>query len=183
MAQRVTMVYKAFHELYNDDYAEELAKEDPLSFPGLEVIEHHNESRKIDHQSGAKVIIAGNGMMSGGKILNHAIEYLPRKTTRLLIVGYQAENTYGRLILEGQRNLTIDNVEVHMRATVTEIKGLSAHADQEKLVRWVEHIKNLQHVVLVHGEEEARHALAQKIIEKNPVPQIHLPLANEEISF
>jgi metallo-beta-lactamase family protein len=127
--------------------------------------------------------MAGNGMMSGGKILNHAIQYLPRKYSQLLIVGYQAEGTYGRQILEGHRNLIIENNEVHIRATVHEIKGLSAHADQTKLLKWIGHIQGVQHIALVHGEEESRHTLAQKIIEQNHLPKVHIPLANEELSF
>jgi metallo-beta-lactamase family protein len=183
MASRITMIYKAFHDLYNDEYAAEAKTDDPLDFPGLHIIENSHDGKRIDYEQGAKVIMAGNGMMSGGKILNHAIQYLPRKYSQLLIVGYQAEGTYGRQILEGHRNLIIENNEVHIRATVHEIKGLSAHADQTKLLKWIGHIQGVQHIALVHGEEESRHTLAQKIIEQNHLPKVHIPLANEELSF
>jgi metallo-beta-lactamase family protein len=129
---------------------------------------------------GAKVIIAGSGMMTGGRIIHHAKDYLPRPNTRILFVGYQAEDTLGRKILEGAKQVEIDERTVKVNAKIREIDSMSSHADQSKLLNWIGHIKGVQKVILTHGEESQRNTLAEKIRSDIRLSDITLPLKDQE---
>ena len=114
-------------------------------------------------------------MMSGGRIMKHAETYLPLPTTRVLFVGYQAEETIGRKILEGAQNVVINKVQVHIRAHISEIKTLSSHADQSKLLVWLGHIKGVKKVFLTHGELPQQEALQEKIKDQLKITDIIIP--------
>lgn len=89
-------------------------------------------------------------------MLHHLKRYLPNKKNQLLIIGYQAEGTLGRKLLEGAKSVTIDDRRVSVKAPVNAIGAYSAHADQPKLLNWLKHIAKPkpQHIFLVHGEVE-----------------------------
>src|SRR3989338_4252546 len=108
-----------------------------LSFDNLFLTETMEESKKINHVPCPKMIIAGAGMMNGGRILHHAKRYLSDPNSMLVIVGYQAQGTVGRKLYEGAEYVTIHNEEVPVRATVRAVGAFSAHADQKKLLSWV----------------------------------------------
>ncbi|MBI1872110.1 MBL fold metallo-hydrolase, partial [Candidatus Collierbacteria bacterium] len=107
-----TEVFKKHTELYNAELSGHVKLDDPFDFPGLVVVEEGWQSKKIKDQDRAKVIIAGSGMMTGGRIMHHAIDFLPDPKTRVLIVGFMAENTLGRKLVDGEKNVFIDNVRV-----------------------------------------------------------------------
>jgi metallo-beta-lactamase family protein len=163
MGEAVTEIYKKFPSLYNTELASDQKKGDPFSFPGLRVVKDYKESQKIREAHGAKIIIAGSGMMTGGRILEHTMELLPLESTRLLIVGFQAEHTVGRRLEEGAKSVRIYGQEVKVRARVSSLHSLSAHADQKGLLRWLGQIKGVKKVFLVHGEEGPRKALKKEI--------------------
>lgn len=178
MAIRATRVYKQFRNLYGGEMARHAKTDDPFNFPGLFMVEHARESRKIADTKGPKVIIAGSGMMTGGRILGHAKHYLPMASTRLLFVGFQAEETLGREILEGARNIVIDQTEIKINAQIRKSSGMSAHADQPQLINWLKHIKGVNKVFLVHGEELQRQALSQIIQSQLNIKNVILPAMN-----
>lgn len=183
MAEKATEVYMNFTDLLNEHIQNDLAQGNPFDFPGLNVILSHDESEDIDKQSGAKVIIAGSGMMAGGRILGHSAHYLPIESTRLLIVGYQGEGTIGRQLLEGEKTITIEKTRISVNATVSSTRAMSSHADQKQLVDWLEHIHGVKKVFLTHGEEASRAALSEKITEKLGLSDIILPAMHQEVSF
>jgi metallo-beta-lactamase family protein len=183
MATAATVVYKHYPHLYNQPLAQASKKDDPLDFPGLVVVGSGRQSSQIRKQRGAKVIIAGSGMMEGGRIVSHAAHLLPRPETRLLFVGYQAEKTMGRTILEGAKNIVIDKRNTTVRATINQIENLSAHADENQLLTWLGAIKGVRKLFLIHAEPEAREILAAKIEEKLKINDIVLPTLNQEVSF
>ena len=123
-------------------------------------------------------------MMTGGRILHHAINYLPLKTTRILFVGFQAEGTIGRQILNGAKSVKIRDrkgyKQVQVRATVRGVKTLSSHADQRKLLTWLEHIKGVKTLFLIHGEQEQRESFARLVKEKFGIQNIILPMIGEQ---
>lgn len=180
MAIRATRVYKQFKSLYGAEMARHASTDDPFDFPGLVMVEHARESKRIATTAGPKVIIAGSGMMNGGRILGHAIRYLPLPSTRLLFVGFQAEETIGRQILEGARDIIIDDKEVKINAHVTKSSGMSAHADQPQLINWLKHIKGVKKVFLVHGEDLQRQTLSQIITSQLGLKDVVLPVINQE---
>jgi metallo-beta-lactamase family protein len=181
MGIRATEIFKQFRDFYNEEL--QAHTDDPFSFEGLAVTIEARDSKEIFRAMEPKVIIAGSGMMSGGRILHHAVHYLPVKTTRLLFVGYQAEETIGRKILEGARNVVINDKNVTTRATIREIKTMSSHADQNKLLEWLNHIKGVKKVFLTHGDTEQRKAFVSKVKEKTGIQDVLLPLNGQELEI
>lgn len=180
MAEKVTEVYRQFPRLYSEELARHAQKSDPFDFPGLKVISDHNESKGIKDIEGAKVIIAGSGMMSGGRIMDHARHFLPYPSTRLLFVGYQAAGTIGRDLSEGAKMVRIYGDEVAVAATIVVAKGISAHADQPRLLNWLKQIQGVKTVFLTHGENEPRQILSGEIHGMNSNLQVVLPTLHSE---
>jgi metallo-beta-lactamase family protein len=123
-----------------------------------------DESRALNNVDGPCIIIAGAGMCTGGRILHHLKHNLWRPKTLVLFVGYQAAGTLGRLLIDGARRVRIFDEAIVVRAQVHTLGGFSAHAGQSELVDWLATMAPRQpQVVLTHGEERARIALAQRI--------------------
>ena len=183
MAIRATRVFRKNAELYSGELKKKMKGRDPFSFPELKITEKGWESKKIAKDPGAKMIVAGSGMMTGGRILGHAKKYLGRNSTIVLFVGYQAENSLGRKVQEGEKSVRIDGKEVIVRAGVSEISSMSAHADQKQLLDWLRGIKGVKKVVLNHGENEAREVLAGKIKGGRTGVEVVMPGFEEEIKF
>lgn len=177
MAIKATQIYKKYRHLFNSELSRHISKDDPFDFPGLHLIEGADESMKIHNTPGGKVIIAGSGMMTGGRILHHALMYLPHKNTRLLIVGYQGEGTLGRAIADGAQEVEIFGQTITMNAQVRVVTSMSAHADEPKLLAWLQKIKGVKKVFLIHGDDQPRLALKEKIttlgIDKVAMPRMH----------
>jgi len=183
MAEKATRVYIEYPKNFNLEVQNDLKIGDVFNFPELTVIGKGEESEAIHQNSAPKVIIAGSGMMTGGRIVNHAAYYLPMESTRLMIVGYQAVGTLGRKILNGDKTVYINGVTINVKATITETQALSSHADQSQLMTWLKHIKGVKKLILTHGEEESREILSKKITEELGINDIFLPQMNQEISF
>ncbi len=182
MAIRATLIYKQFEELYSQELYEHAKKTDPFSFPGMTMILKANKSKKIKQIEGPKVIVAGGGMMTGGRILQHASNYLSNKSSRLLFTGYQGDETLGREIEEGALSVLINERPVSIRANVRKLEGMSSHADQGKLLEWVGNIKGVKKVFLAHGEDTSRKTLQLKIKESLNLQDVNNPALNEEFS-
>jgi metallo-beta-lactamase family protein len=178
MGIRATAVFKNYKEFYNEELQSHFA--DPFSFEGLVITESAKDSKEILKAMEPKVIIAGSGMVSGGRMVHHAGTYLPRPSTRILFVGYQAAETPGRKILEGAKSVWIDEKHVTVKAHVRRIQSFSAHADQSKLVEWLRHIKNVKEVFLVHSDTEQRQTFANKIIQDLHLQNVILPEIGQE---
>jgi metallo-beta-lactamase family protein len=181
MADKTTEVFEKYKQYLNDEVKKDLLTGDPFDFPGLTHIKHGRDSAEIDNMVGPKVIISGSGMMTGGRILSHAQHYLPIETTRLLIVGYQAESTLGRRILEGDQNVMIQGLNVHIAATVSETQSMSSHAGQTQLMSWLKNIKGVKKIILTHGEDPQRGVLSEKIKSDLGIVNVDTPHLNEEI--
>jgi len=156
-------VYREYPEYY-DDEAEHFFKkgEDLFQFPGLIMCRTREESKKINHTPGPKIIIAGAGMMNGGRVLHHALRYLSDEKNTLLITGYQAEGTLGRQILEGESPVKIMDEVVQVNCQIKAIGALSAHADQNKLAHWISGSR-IKQIFLNHGELSSATSLAERL--------------------
>ncbi len=183
MAIKATMIFKHFAELYNQELADHARLDDPFDFPGLILVEKGGESAKIKDIDRPKVIIAGSGMMSGGRIMRHAIDFLPLPTTRLLQVGFQAQGTVGRQIQDGAKKVKIYDQEVEVKASIREVTSMSAHADQPRLMNWLSKIKGVTKVFLTHGEELPRLVLAEKIRNELGIADVVLPEMNQTVEL
>lgn len=183
MAIRATKIYKNNNKFFNEELYKYSQANDVFDFPGLHVVNKAKYSRKIHRMKGAKVIIAGSGMMNGGRILNHAKSFLANPTTRLLMVGYQAEETVGRAILEGAKEVEIDGGVIKMNAHLTTINSMSAHADQPRLMKWLKNIKGANKIFLTHGEDIQREALSEKIKSELNIEDINRPNLGERFEI
>jgi len=164
MATKVVEVYDRHEELF-DAEAKHVWQQrlHPFRLPNLQFTSEVEESRAINgHERGA-IIIAGSGMCNGGRIRHHLLRHLGRKQSHVIFVGYQAKGTLGRRLVDGVPSVRIFGEEIQVKAQRHTVGGLSAHADQPGLLDWYAQIGNHPPVVLVHGEDEAREALASML--------------------
>lgn len=183
MAEKATIVYTRYPILFNDHVENEAKIGSIFDFPGLEVTRNWKESQAIHYRNEPKVIIAGSGMMMGGRIVGHAAYYLSDPKNRLMIVGYQGIGTLGRKLLEGQKQVIINGQTVSVTSPIHDTQGMSAHADQEQLMKWLKNIKGVKKVFLTHGDDEARKTLSQKITNELELDDVTLPELNQEFEF
>lgn len=165
LAIKALPIYREFPKYY-DKEAKELkeAGDDFFKFPGLTITKKAKDSAMIAASPPPKVIIAGSGMMHGGRIMGHLVQYLEDERNMVLVVGYQSQGTTGRRVLEGAHHVTIEGEDVDVKAEVRAIRAYSAHADQAKLLRWLDSAPRLpKRVFLNHGERHSAEVLAGKI--------------------
>jgi len=165
LAIAATHVYEEYSRYFNDDAKDEmLSGHDLFALPGFLATKTVDMSKRINEVVAPKVVLAGSGMMTGGRILHHLERYLPDPNSMLMIVGYQAAGTLGRKLYEGARVVRIHGKDVHVNATVRSVGAWSAHADQAKILRWIGEAEKKPKVVLItHGEEHAAEALERKL--------------------
>ncbi|TSC72357.1 MAG: putative exonuclease of the beta-lactamase fold involved in RNA processing [Parcubacteria group bacterium Gr01-1014_70] len=165
LAIKATRIYREFNTYFSAE-AQSLIKEgdDLFRFPGLTLTERTEESKSINEVQGPKIIIAGAGMMQGGRILHHAKRYLPNTNSTLLFIGYQAAGSLGRRLIDKASEVQIHGETVPVRAAIKAIGGYSAHADSDGLFNYVAHTADtLQRVFVVQGEPAASLFLVQRI--------------------
>ena len=181
MAIRATEVFESSKDLFNEELLNHSKVDNPFQFPGLIRVEKGWQSKKIKDQVGAKVIIAGAGMMTGGRIVFHAIDFLGDEKNSIMFVGFQGEGTLGRRIQEGEKRVNIEGKTVEIKARVREIRAMSAHADQNGLVSWISKIDKVKKIFLTHGEELPRLSLSRKIIDQVEISEVVLPKMRQEV--
>lgn len=183
MAIKATGIYEKYKSYLNEEVKRDFLISNPFNFPGLNIIREHKESLALDENTGPQVIIAGSGMMTGGRIVQHAKKLLILGNTRLLIVGYQGEGTLGRQILNGEINVEIERQKIHINAEINDTQVMSSHADQNQLINWLRVIKGVSKVVLTHGEEKQRREFAERIRRELKITEVLVPKLNEEIDI
>ena len=155
MAVEVTKVFEQSKK-YFDKETIELFKDgqSPFDFPGLKLVESVEGSKAINLIKGSTIIMAGSGMITGGRIKHHLVREVTRPESTLLFVGYQGVGTLGRQILDGTSPVRILGQSYPVRIKIENVDGLSAHAGMTDLQRWLDNFKTPpKHVFLNHGEE------------------------------
>lgn len=162
---RATEIYKRYQNYFGREALSVIRGGDDLfQFPGLHMTLATDASKAINEVKGPKVILAGAGMMNGGRILHHARRYLPGKENMILFIGYQAAGSIGRRILDGERQVNIFGDMIPVEAEVRAIHGYSAHADTNGLLDFVQtNADTLEKVFVVQGEPAASLFLSQRI--------------------
>ncbi len=131
------------------------------------MISNYKETIETIYDKQPKVVIAASGMITGGRVLGYLEHYIGLPETSIIIIGYQAEGTRGRKLLEGAKEIKIYGKQYSVLANILEIEALSAHGDQKDLINWLSDLANKPtKVFLVHGENEPADALRVKITEK-----------------
>jgi len=130
----------------------------------VNIIQSYKETWETIDDKRSKIIIAGSGMVTGGRVLTYLQQLIDEPSTTVLLVGYQAEGTRGRQLLDGAHEIRFFGKYYPVKATIKNIDSLSAHADQHDLINWMRNIKNVPECVyLIHGEPTALDAFRVKI--------------------
>ena len=183
MAIRATEVFRDFPQLYNHKLETQAKTDDPFDFPSLVLCDTIEKSRQIKNLMGTKIIVAGSGMMSGGRVLHHVVSFLGDSKTQLVFVGYQADGTMGRQIRDGADNVNVWGNIVTIKAQIREIKTMSSHADQGQILKWLSKMEGLSHVILTHGEELPRLVLAEKVRQEFLGIKVDMPMLHDVVEI
>ena len=168
MAAQATQVYNRWHEEHDREYASILAhKRHPLRTASMSTAATRDESKRLNNMYGPRIIISASGMLTGGRVLHHAIRILPDEDATIVFVGYQAAGTTGRRVVDGAHEVRIMKQTVPVRCHVERVEGFSAHADWQGVLRWLSGLHHPPKLVFTtHGEPEAAEAMAQHIRDK-----------------
>lgn len=168
MAAQATVVYNRFTEEHDEEYASILARKvHPLKTDWMRTVSTREESKRLNSMKGPRIIISASGMITGGRVLHHAMRVLPDESATVIFVGFQAKGTTGRRIVEGESEVKIMKQWIPVRCTVEKVEGFSAHGDWKTVLRWLEGLPSAPRTVFTtHGEPEAAEAMAEHIRER-----------------
>lgn len=175
LAIAATDVFRHHAEYFNREATDELKKDGELfDFRGLKYTQTADESKSILKVHGPKVIIAGSGMMNGGRIMHHLKNYLGDPKSELIIVGFQVEGSLGRRLHDGEKQVQIYGQEINVRANVKSCGAFSGHADYPRLMHWLNCFQNQPpaKVFVTHGEIKSAFSLAQSIETEMKIPSV-----------
>ena len=186
LAIAITEIYKLHPESLAPEVRERiLGRDDPFSPPGLQYVANVEASRSLQASSEPCIVIAGAGMCEGGRILYHFTKALSESKNSVVLVGFMAQHTLGRRLQEGRSEVKVLGLPRQVHAEVHSLDGLSAHADASDLVQFARataRAGQVRQVFLVHGEDEARGALAQRLRDEATLKP-HLPRRGERVEL
>jgi metallo-beta-lactamase family protein len=165
LGSAVTAIYKKYTKEFNESARDLLAQGDDIfDFPKLKFTVRRIDSENIHHTPNPKIIIAGSGMSSGGRVIGHEMYYLARPDATILFVGYQSVGTLGRRILDGAKEVTIKGQKIKINAEIKSIMGYSSHKDSDHLIEFVADAQaTLKKVWVAMGEPKSSLFLVQRL--------------------
>ncbi len=167
LAIKITRIYEKYSSYLNKNIRDEIAfGDDVFKFPRLKSTALSQDSARIDLTANPKIIMAGSGMSSGGRIVHHEKDHAGDRNATILLVGYQAVGTLGRRLEDGAKKVTIHGEDIDVRAKIIKIEGYSSHKDSDRLVQFVEKASEkgtLKKVFAVMGEPKSASFLVQRI--------------------
>ncbi len=181
MAISATEIFRRHPECFDLEFIAELEHGDPFDMPGLHFTRETSESMAINSIDSGAVILAGSGMCNGGRVRHHLKHNLWRERSSVVFVGYAAEGTLARRIVDGAASVQIFNHDIPVRAQVWTINGFSAHADQPGLLDWLGDAPRRK-VFLVHGEYERGMRKLQEVLQARGF-ECQLPGMGESIKI
>ncbi len=176
LANKVTGVFEKYQNFLARDLKTE--KLDIFALHRVKITSSVDESKEINETPGPKIIIAGSGMMNGGRILFHMQKYAGDPNNALLFVGFQSQGTLGRRIFDGEREIKIFGEKHTVRAHVYAIGSYSAHADSVQLIDWISKIGGIKKIFLFHGERSQSEVFKNTISEKLKI-ETEIPNLND----
>ncbi|HKL23746.1 MAG TPA: MBL fold metallo-hydrolase RNA specificity domain-containing protein, partial [Candidatus Nanoarchaeia archaeon] len=179
LAIKVTKIFDKHQEIFN----KKIGKiENPFRFNKLKTTSSVKDSKKINNYQDPCIIIAGSGMVTGGRILHHLKHNIEDSKNSILFVGYQAEGTTGREILQGKKQIEIMNENLKVKSKIYSIESLSAHADYKELIKWIKGFKKKpERVFITHGEKKSSESLKSKLKRKGY--NCHIPSLRETVKL
>lgn len=164
MAIAASRVYWDYPHLYDEEATKLRRQLDTMPpLPNLHLSESPDDSKKINKIRSGAIVIAGSGMCNGGRIVHHLKHNVWRRESHVMLVGYQAEGSLGRRLVDGAKYVRIFGEAIRVAAHVHTVGGLSAHGDCEDLAKWYRGFENKPPVYLVHGELAAAEAFKKKL--------------------
>jgi metallo-beta-lactamase family protein len=180
LATDITDVFKCHADYLNDKTNQAInLGDDPFAFLSLKFIRDQKESKALNNDKRPMIIIAGSGMCEAGRILHHLKNNIEDSRNMILVVGYMAQNTLGKRIVERMPFVRIFGVEYELNAEVVVINAFSGHADKVELADFVLASLPLKRIFLVHGDLDQSEALAQTLTQKNL--NVYIPSKDEEV--
>ena len=158
-------------------------KRDPFEFPGMQFTKTRASSKRLNTLKKNAIIIAGAGMCNGGRIRMHFKYNIWRPECSIVFMGYQAEATLGRQLVDGEKHVSFLGEAYNVNAQVHTIGGFSSHADRTGLLDWLEHTRGMEHLFLLHGEGRATNAFKQQVEQMELARNIHIPQLNEKFTI
>ncbi len=165
LAIKASAIYKKYESFFNKEALLKIkSMGDFFSFPAIKATFTTEESKAINDVKPPKIIIAGSGMSNGGRIIHHERRYLPNPHSTLMLVGYQAAGSMGRMIQDGAREVTILGESVPVRAKIETLHGYSAHPDREQLLAFIEKTRDsLEKLFTTHSEADSGLFMVQRV--------------------
>lgn len=167
LATSATEIFRRNAQVFDDETREYILKGDnPLDFKNLVFTRTSEESQQLNFNTAPKIIISASGMCDAGRIKHHLKHNLWNPKNSIVFVGYQAEGTLGRSIVNGDKDVTIFGEKIHINAEIHNLEGFSGHADRDGLLEWLSgFVKPPKRVFLVHGEEQSKKNFAYTVNE------------------
>ena len=179
MAITATEIFRRHRDDLSDEVADLFDEgRDPLSLPGLHLTRETSDSMAINKISGGAIIMAGSGMATGGRVRHHLKHNLWRPDAGIIFVGFAAQGTLARIIIDGAKSVRIFGEEIPVKAKVHTIGGFSAHADQQELLAW-HRSAHAARTYLVHGDEKVMKTFAPMLQDTEAV----MPAMNQEFEL
>jgi metallo-beta-lactamase family protein len=165
MAQKASDVYRSYLDYFDDDTRALIAQHDaPIDYPDAIMTNNEKDSLAIEHAPRPLVVVASNGMITGGRIVQHVKALVGDPAMTLLFVGYQGDGTLGAQLQQGAKRVRIDGQDLDVHCQVRSISGFSAHADEPELLGWLGNLtKKPRTTFIVHGDPAAQAAFEPKV--------------------
>jgi metallo-beta-lactamase family protein len=164
MAIRASKVYWEYPHLYDEEATKLRRRINEMPhLRNLRLTPSPQESMAINQIKSGAIIISASGMMTGGRIIHHLKNNISRRGAHVMIVGYQANGTMGRALVDSKPTVKIHGQEYRVKANIHTVGGLSAHADVEDLMRWIRNFRTNPRVHVVHGEPDAKQAFRDRL--------------------
>ncbi|MCB1760095.1 MAG: MBL fold metallo-hydrolase [Gammaproteobacteria bacterium] len=164
MAIKASQVYWDYPHLYDEEATRLRREHDEMpKLSNLHFTPSPKESMVINRIKSGAIIISASGMMTGGRIIHHLKHNISRSGAHVMIVGYQANGTLGRKLVDGEPSIRIHGDDYRVKANIHTVGGLSAHADADDLMRWMGNFKSNPQVHVVHGEDESKRAFRERL--------------------
>lgn len=180
----ITKIFHKHFDMLRDNVRAQIKNGDDIfKFPGLHLTDTRDESIQIAKTPGPKIVIAGSGMIAGGRVIHHVRNYLEGRNNTILLAGYQAPGTYGRLLTENKKEIIFYGEHLNVNAKIAQLSGYSAHRDQNDLLKFVEKIKsNCKSLNLILGDAESLLEF-KRVTKLNLNINAHICLKGETLEF
>lgn len=184
LAGNVTEVFRSHIECFDKKVAEEFIEhgDNPFGFGELKYTRSVEDSKALNTKSGSMIIISASGMCEFGRILHHLKNNIEDPKNVILIAGYQAENTLGRKLVDGNKSVNIFGDSYQVKASVYVMDAFSGHADRSDLLDYITHVDGLKKIFLVHGEQTQLEAFSHAL-DENGYKDVYIPKYGEEVEI